>query len=85
MSKGHHGPNRDYKAEYKDYHGKAEARKNRSEVTMARQKMEKMNGKMPHMMEVDHIKPVSKGGTNATKNLRVVPRAVNRSKGNRSA
>jgi len=85
MSKGHHGPNRDYKAEYADYHGKPKNIKSRSEVTMARKKVEKKQGDLPKTMEVDHIKPVSKGGTNANKNLRVVSRTVNRHKGNRSA
>lgn len=31
--------------------------------------------------EVDHIKPLSKGGTNSKKNLRVVSRTTNRKKG----
>jgi 5-methylcytosine-specific restriction endonuclease McrA len=34
--------------------------------------------------EVDHKKPLSKGGTNGRSNLRVVSKKVNRRKGNRS-
>jgi len=35
-------------------------------------------------MHVDHIKPLSKGGTNGRKNLRVVKAKTNLSKGNRT-
>jgi len=35
--------------------------------------------------EVDHKKPLSKGGSTAKSNLRVVSKAVNRKKGNRTS
>ena len=35
--------------------------------------------------EVDHKKPLSKGGSNKPKNLRVVSRKTNRKKGARTA
>lgn len=33
--------------------------------------------------EVDHVKPLSKGGSNKKDNLRVVSRTTNRKKGNK--
>lgn len=41
-------------------------------------KVSKFDGK-----DVDHIKPVSKGGTNSRTNLRAISKSVNRAKGNR--
>ena len=35
--------------------------------------------------EIDHIIPLSKGGSTAKSNLRVVSKAVNRKKGNKSS
>ena len=73
---------RDYKKEYRDYHGKPEQIKNRSMRNQARRKMEKL-GKVHKGdgKEVDHRKPLIKGGGNSMRNLRVVPRVVNRKKG----
>lgn len=75
---------RDYKKEYNRYHGKPEQIANRSTRNKARRKLkkelgeEKLRGK-----EVDHIKPLSKGGSNKRSNLRVVSRSTNRKKGNK--
>jgi len=69
---------RNYKKEYREYHGTAKQRKNRSLRNQARRKMKAKPGQ-----EVDHKKPLSKGGTNSRKNLRVVSKKVNRKKGNR--
>ena len=75
---------RNYKKEYKEYHSKPEQRKNRSKRNIARRKMmskglvKKGDGK-----EVDHIRPLSKGGSNGRKNLRVVTRKSNRKKGSK--
>jgi len=50
---------RDYKKEYRDYHSKPEQIKNRS----ARNKARRVMGLRPgDPREVDHIKPLSKGG-----------------------
>lgn len=54
---------------------KASARK------QARRIMEKKYGKAAlRGKDVDHIKPLSKGGTNALSNLRLQPRSKNRSR-----
>ena len=74
---------RNYKEEYKDFHGKPERIKQRSMKNQARKKYEKKNGDLPRDVEIDHIKPVSKGGTNASSNLRAVKRTTNRRKGTR--
>lgn len=69
---------RDYKKEYKDYHGKPEQRKNRAKRNKARSEM---GLKVGDKREVDHKKPLSKGGSNKKSNLRVVSRSANRKKG----
>lgn len=71
---------RDYKTEYQRYQGTAEQRAARSERTTARRKANadgtthKGDGK-----DLDHIKPLSKGGSNSKSNLRAVSASVNRS------
>lgn len=71
---------RDYKREYEKYHGSAEQRANRSKRTVARNKANadgithKGDGK-----DLDHKKPLSKGGSNSRSNLRVVDKSTNRS------
>ncbi len=82
MAKGHRGSSRDYKQEYRDYHGKPGPRKRRAAVNRARRKLGLKKG---DPREVDHKKPLSKGGSNGRKNLRAVDRKTNRSKGNRNA
>lgn len=69
---------RDYDKEYREYHGKPEQRRNRA----MRNKARRVAGCGPGM-EADHIKPLSKGGTNAKSNVRCVSRSANRRKGNR--
>ena len=72
---------RDYKKEYENYHSKPEQKKNRAKRNAARRELglKKGDGK-----EVDHIKPLSKGGSNGKSNLRVVSQKTNRKKGNKS-
>ena len=71
---------RDYKREYEKYQGTAEQRKRRSERTVARNasnasgRTHKGDGK-----DLDHIKPLSKGGSNSKSNTRVVSASKNRS------
>ncbi len=69
---------RDYKKEYRDFHGKPEQIKRRSMRNQARRKMNAKPGQ-----EVDHKRPLSKGGTNHKSNLRIVSRRVNRKKGSK--
>lgn len=71
---------RDYKSEYKNYQGKPEQIKNRSMRNAARRKAEKDglvrkgDGK-----DVDHRRPIVKGGGNTPGNTRVVSASANRS------
>jgi hypothetical protein len=71
---------RDYKREYSKYQGTAEQRANRSKRTVARNeanasgRTSKGDGK-----DLDHIKPLSKGGANTKRNTRVVSASSNRS------
>ena len=71
---------RDYGKEYKDYQGKPKQIANRTKRNSARAEMVKVgkahkgDGK-----DVDHKKPLSKGGSNSTSNLRVVSKSTNRS------
>lgn len=69
---------RNYKKEYKDFHGKSTQKKRRAARNKARSLLglKKGDGK-----EVDHKRPLSKGGSNRIKNLRAVSRKVNRKKG----
>jgi ribosomal protein S5 len=70
---------RNYAQEYK-YHATEEQKQNRAARNAARREAEKRglvrkgDGK-----DVDHRQPISKGGTNAKSNLRVVPKGQNRS------
>lgn len=72
---------RDYKKEYRDYHSKPEQVKNRAARNKARKEM---GLKVGDPREVDHKKPLSKGGSNGKSNLRVVSRTTNRKKGAKS-
>lgn len=71
---------RDYKKENELYNSRPEQIKARSERTTARRQANaagvthKGDGK-----DIDHIKPLSKGGSNAKSNQRVVTEAQNRS------
>lgn len=71
---------RDYKKEYKDFHSKPKQIKNRAKRNKARTDM---GLKVGDPREVDHKKPLSKGGGNEEKNLRIVTRNTNRKKGNK--
>ena len=69
------GKKRDYKKEYRDYHSKPAQRKARAERNKARRIM---GLKVGDPREVDHKVPLSKGGSNSKRNLRVVSRTTNR-------
>ena len=71
---------RNYRKEYDNYQSKPEQIANRSERNQARAvmakagKVHKGDGK-----DVDHKKPLAKGGSNSTGNLRVQSKHANRS------
>jgi hypothetical protein len=71
---------RNYKQEYDNYDGTEAVKKKRAQRNKARRMLEregvvhKGDGK-----DVDHKKPLSKGGTTVISNLRVKPAAANRS------
>lgn len=70
---------RDYKQEYKDFHGKPEQIKRRAARVKARRIMEKTGA--AHKgdgMDVDHIKPLKAGGTSVRSNLRMRTKSANR-------
>ena len=73
----------DYKRYYKKYHSSPEAKKDRAARNKARRDhgLKKGDGK-----EVDHITPLSKGGSRTAKsNQRVVSRTTNRKKKDKPA
>lgn len=71
---------RDYKKEYAKYHSRDEQIKNRTARTTARRQSNaagttsKGDGK-----DLDHKRPLSKGGSTGKSNLRVVSKSSNRS------
>lgn len=71
---------RDYKQEYKNYDGTPAVKKKRAQRNKARRMLEreglvhKGDGK-----DIDHVKPLSKGGTSTRSNLRVKSASANRS------
>ncbi|KKN76513.1 hypothetical protein LCGC14_0370220 [marine sediment metagenome] len=69
---------RDYKKEYKDFHGKPEQIANRAARNKARADAGLNKG---DQREVDHVKPLSKSGSKGKGNTRVVSQAKNRHKG----
>ena len=69
---------RDYREEYRQYHGKPEQIKERAQRNAARAQM---GLKVGDRREVDHKNPISNGGSNRIDNLRAVSRATNRNKG----
>lgn len=73
---------RDYKKIYKKYHSSRKAKKARAARNKARRQMVKAGRvRKGDGKEVDHKRPLSKGGSNGKKNLRVVKRKKNRQDG----
>jgi hypothetical protein len=71
---------RDYKQEYKNYHGKPKQRKERAARTAARELMiKKGRAKKGDGKDIDHKKPLRHGGSKGINNLRVRNRSENRS------
>ena len=71
---------RNYRHEYDAYQGKPEQIKNRDARNKARREMMKA-GKVHKGdgKDVDHVTPLSKGGSNTTSNMRVKSEHANRS------
>ena len=71
---------RDYKQEYANYDGTEAVKKKRAQRNKARRMLEREG--VVHKgdgMDVDHKKPLSKGGTTTRSNLKAVPASKNRS------
>ena len=67
-------------SEYEKYHASPEQRKKRAMRNKARRKMEKKHGKSAlRGKDVDHRRPLAKGGGNGSGNLRLSSRSSNRS------
>ena len=70
---------RDYKKEA-EYESAPEQIANRVARNRARRQYEKKHGDLPSNVEIDHVKPLSKGGSSTSAgNLRAVPASANRS------
>lgn len=70
---------RNYTKEYQAYQGTPEQIKKRAQRNKARRDYEKAKGPLSSGTDVDHVKPLSKGGTSKLSNLRAVPKSKNRS------
>jgi 5-methylcytosine-specific restriction endonuclease McrA len=71
---------RDYKMEYRNYHGKPKQKKERAERTAAREELiRKGRVKKGSDMDVDHKNPLRNGGSNKLNNLRLRHKSKNRS------
>lgn len=70
---------RNYASEYKNYQGTPKQLAAQSERHKARRLFEKANGTLPDDMDVDHKKPLSKGGKSIAGNLRAATDNTNRS------
>lgn len=71
---------RDYKKENEMYNSRPEVVKKRTERNAARRVMEKAGQvRKGDGKQVDHIVPLSKGGSTSKSNLRVVPASQNES------
>lgn len=71
---------RPYKKEYEQYQGTEEQKKNRAERNKARREMIKLGkAHKGDGMEVEHIKPLSKGGKSVPSNERMEKQHDNRS------
>lgn len=74
---------RDYKSDYSKFQSSPTDKKNRAARNKARAEMAS-EGKVHKgdKKDVDHVKPLSKGGSKAKSNLRVISRSKNRAKRN---
>ena len=73
---------KNYKKIYKKYHSSKKAKTERNMRNQARRRAKRKGlVRKGDGMEIDRIRPISKGGSNKPKNLRVVKRRTNRRKG----
>lgn len=71
---------RDYKKEYANYHSRPEQIRNRAKRNAARRElMDEGRVRKGDGKDVDHKRPLDKGGSNARSNLRVMSKSANRS------
>ena len=70
----------EYKRDYAKEYAKSREPKQRQANILRKRARRKMGLEQGDEREVDHIKPLSKGGSNADSNLRVVSRKTNRTK-----
>ena len=81
---------RNYKKEYQRDHASPKAKKDRAARNKARRqaiaegRVSKGTAENRSTREIDHKKPLSKGGSNAKSNQRVVSRSTNRRKATKS-
>lgn len=62
----------------KKYNARPEEKKKRAKRNAARAAYEKANGDLPSMVDVDHKKPMRKGGGNTKGNLTAKSQTANR-------
>ena len=68
-------------SEYRKYHASTRAKKERAQRNKNRRQMAREGRvRQGDGKEIDHKRPMAKGGGNGRKNLRVVSRSVNRRK-----
>ena len=71
---------RNYRKEYDNYHGTEKQKKNRAKRNAANELMKKAGKiKKGDGNDVDHKKPMAKGGSSKKSNLAVKPKSKNRS------
>lgn len=78
--KSHKSNGRDYSYD-KAYESTAEQKRNRAKRNAARRrKIKSGSAKVGDGKDVDHIKPLKRGGSNSRSNTRVIKRSTNRAK-----
>ncbi len=75
---------RDYQAENKQYHSKPAVKERRAmRNNVRREALREGKVRKGDGTHIDHIKPLTKGGSNGKSNIRVVKAKTNLKKGNR--